>query len=71
MGQIHALALQLITKGIIELIVYDNSKIGTDSVLSSDLRVHLPFGKERKGVGFVTMPAYCLDSFWEGINIQP
>ena len=68
-GQIHALALQLVSKGIVALSVSDQTKLGTEKLTSKDLFVTLPFGKKRTRRGTVTHPAYMIDKYWLGMNM--
>ena len=65
MGPIHALALQLITKGIIGLAVTDHANIGTDKLCAKHLVVTIPMAKQ----GSITLPAFMFDSSWEGLNV--
>ena len=46
MKQIHALVLQLFTKGIIELAVLDKTKIGTDKLQKEHLFVNTMMAKK-------------------------
>ena len=69
MGQIHALYLQLIAKGIINYDVKDRSKIGTERLKQDDLFLICPKMK------FVTngiqccLPGYMVNSLWDGLNL--
>ena len=65
MGQIHALALQLLANGIIGLVVEDQTKIGTDKLNQDHTGVTLLNAKN----GHVMLPAYFVDSCWKGMNI--
>ena len=64
MGQIHALALQLITKGIIALTVMDSTKIRTIKLRQEHLVVTIPMAKQ----GSISLKAFMFDSSWEGLN---
>ena len=65
MGQIHALALQLLANGIIGLVVEDQTKIGTDKLNQDHTGVTLLNAKN----GDVMLPAYFVGSCWKGMNI--
>jgi len=55
-GPIHALSLQLLSRGIIELTVSDETKIGTMALNSKLAMITLP-NAEHNGV---TLPAYTI-----------
>ena len=65
MGQIHALTLQLLARGIIELKVSHVTKVGTDTLNDSHVVIDLANIKSSTGI---VMPAYCVDECWEGLN---
>ena len=65
MGPIHALALKLITKGVISLSVTNGTKIGTDKLCANHLLVTILMAKQ----GSITLPAFIFNSRWEGLNI--
>ena len=65
MRQIHALAMQLITKGIVALTVTDSTKIGTNKLRQEHLVVTIPMEKQ----GSITLPEFMFDISWEGLNI--
>ncbi len=65
-GPVHGLALQLYALGIIGIDVADTTKIGTERLDTSHLRITLPakdFGGE---VGF--MPVYAVMDSYHGLN---
>ena len=69
MGQVHALCLQMIAKGMIELKVNDKTKVGTDKIARGDLSVSCPIVKRvRSGLTYC-YESYRLDEMWEGINV--
>ena len=58
MGQVHALCLQMIAKGIIELKVNNKTNIGTDEMTRGELSVACPIVKRvRNGL------TYCYESY--------
>ena len=65
MEQIHALVLQLFTKGVVELAVQDKNKIGTDKLQKEHLFVKTVMAKK----GGVVLPAYIFPSSWIGLNV--
>jgi len=68
MGQMHALCLQMIAKGIIQLKIDDKTKMGTDKVTRRDLSVACPIVKRvRNGLTYC-YESYRMDEMWEGIN---
>ena len=69
-GQIHALFLQLIAKGIITYDVKDHTKIGTEKLRQDDLFLICP--KKRVMVEGIKCcrPGYVVDSMWEGMNLM-
>ena len=69
MGQIHAILLQLIAKGVIALKVKDPTKIRTPKILVSDLSVTTPNAKCVKRGMTLLSPAYLVDKYWDGINL--
>ena len=66
MGQLHALCLQLVAKGIVELVPKDKSRIGSDKFSEGDVFIKLGNGVNARGL---RMPAYMIDSYWEGLNL--
>ena len=66
MGQLHALGLQLIAKGIVQLVPKDSSKIGTDKFSDGDVYLRLGNGVNERGR---RMPSYLINSNWEGLNM--
>ena len=66
MGPIHALALQLLARGIISVDVVDRTKLGTDKLREEHLTVSLPNAPDSDGCVF---PAYTIPSTWNGLNI--
>jgi hypothetical protein len=65
MGQIHALALILLARGIIGLTVTNQTKIGTEKINQDHIAVTLLNAKE----GDCWMPAYFVPSQWDGMNL--
>ena len=57
MGVIHAPALQLLARGIIELKISDVTKKGTEKLNDNHIVVDLANALDSDGI---TMPAYCL-----------
>ena len=68
MGQIHALALQLIAKDITALMVSYRTKIGTAKLRQDHLVVTIPMTKQ----GSTTLPVFMFERSWGGLDIfQP
>mmetsp|Transcript_15257 Transcript_15257/g.32285 ORF Transcript_15257/g.32285 Transcript_15257/m.32285 type:complete len:390 (+) Transcript_15257:1064-2233(+) len=65
MRSLHALCLQLIAKGIVQLDTLEAPKIGTDKFGVKDVVVFLGNGVDDDGV---TMPAYSIRSKWKGLT---
>ena len=65
MGPIHALALQLVAKGIIGIEVSDRTKIGTDKLKNDHFVISLPNGVDANGA-FV--PAYTIATKYDSLN---
>ena len=65
MGPIHALALQLLSRGIISVDVVDRTKLGTDKLREEHLTVSLPNAPDSDGCIF---PSYTIPSTWDGLN---
>ena len=66
MGHIHAIALQLLSKGIILLGISDKTKIGDEKKLNDNhVIVTLPVSKNARGT---PMLAYLIDESWSGLN---
>ena len=55
MAPIHALIMQLLAKGIIELKVYDTTKVGTDGLTDSHVMISLTSD-------------FVLSDNWDGLN---
>ena len=70
MGRVHALCLQMTAKGIIELKMDDETKMGTDKVTRRELSVACPIitcKRVRNGLTYY-YESYRMDEMWEGIN---
>jgi superfamily II DNA helicase RecQ len=65
MEQIHALVLQLFSKGVVELAVLDKTKIGTDKLHKEHLFVKTMMAKK----GGVVLPASMFPNSWSGLNV--
>ena len=65
MGPIHALALQLLAKGIIELKVSDQTKVGTDNLNGTHIIVGLANACNSEGI---TMLDFCMEESWSGLS---
>ena len=65
MGQYHALALQLVAKGVISLEVNDTSKIGTNKLNTDHIGITLPNASDGDGI---MLPAYMLDHVYAGLT---
>ena len=65
MGQYHALALQLVAKGVIALEVNDTSKIGTNKFNADHVGITLPNTSDGDGI---VLPAYMLDHIYAGLT---
>ena len=63
--QIHALVLQLFTKGVVELAVMDKTKIGMDKLRKEHLFVKTMMAKK----GGVVLPAYMFPTSWICLNV--
>ena len=66
MGPIHALVLQLLSKGILGLGVNDIKKIGKKSLSTNNVTMTLPFAINEEGM---KLPAYFLTQKWVGMNM--
>ena len=64
MAPIHALVLQLLAKGILALGVLDTTKIGKKKSSAAHVSMTLPTSMD----GDIALPAYMIDSNWEGMN---
>ena len=65
-GHIHVLVLQLITKGIIALGVSNATKTGKKYLNDGHKVLSLPKTADDDGI---SLPAYMVDSSWEGLNL--
>ena len=65
MRPIHALALQLLAKGIIELKVSDQTKVGTDNLNDTHIIVGLTNACNSEGI---MMPTFCMEESWSGLS---
>ena len=69
MGQVYALCLQMIAKGMIELKVNEKTKVGTDKITRRDLSVSCLIVKRvRNGLTYC-YESYRMDEMWEGISV--
>ncbi len=69
MMQIHALALQLVSNGIIAINVKDKNKIGKETIAYDDLFVTLPHtAMNRPNQTSVMLPGYLVPENWATIN---
>ena len=64
-GPVHALLLQLYSKGMFRFYIEDKNVIGTDKVSIKHVMVEVLFDFNEHGH---RVPAYQLDNRWEGIN---
>ena len=69
MGQVHALCLQMIAKGIIVLKVDDKTKVGTDKTTRRELAATCPIVKRARNGLTYCYESYRMDEMWEGINV--
>jgi hypothetical protein len=67
MGPIHALALQMLAKGIIELYVSDTTKIGTDKISDSHVLIRIPNAKDEHGT---ILSAHGIRGLWDGMSYE-
>ncbi|KAL7529160.1 hypothetical protein ACHAXR_002820 [Thalassiosira sp. AJA248-18] len=67
MGPIHALALQMLAIGIIELHVSDTTKIGTDKLSDSHVLIRVPNATDERGT---IMSEHGIHSLWDGMNYE-
>ena len=65
MSQYHALALQLIAKGVIGLTVTETAKIGTNKISTDNIAITLPNATDGDGI---ILPAYMLDQVYAGMT---
>jgi len=65
-GQFHALALQLLANGIIDLKIQDVTKIGTDKLTAEHVTIILPNGKDDDGL---ELPAYMMNQSYNNMTI--
>ena len=61
---IHALVLQLLARGILALGVLDMTKIGKQKFSAAHVSMTLPTSMG----GNIALPAYMINSNWEGMN---
>jgi hypothetical protein len=68
MSQIHAVALQMVAAGMIDLAVKDKTKVGTEAMSKANILIRTKVTNiERDGKQYCT-PTYMVDTKWEGIN---
>ena len=65
MGQYHALALQLVAKGVIALDVTETSKIGTNKLSTDHIGIILPNASNGDGI---ILSAQMLDYVYAGMT---
>ena len=65
MGPIHALALQMFARGIINIVVTKNDKVGTNKLQNEHFAVIMTFREDNKGA---LVPSYTIPSIWKGFN---
>jgi len=65
-GPFHALALQLMANGIIDLKIQDVTKIGTDKLTAEHVTIILPNGKYDDGF---ELPAYMMNQSYNNMTI--
>ena len=65
MGPIYALALQLLAKGITELKVSDQTKVGTNNLNDTNIIVDLANACDSEGI---MMPAFSMKESWSGLS---
>ena len=65
-GPFHALALQLLANGIIDLKIQDVTKIGTDELTAEHVTIILPNGKDDDGF---ELPAYMMNQSYNNMTI--
>ena len=70
MGQVHAVCLQMIAKGIIALNVTDRTKVGTGQVAKKHLAVTCPRAKRIVDGDECWCPGFMVDELWEGLNLS-
>ena len=70
MGQVHAVCLQMIAKGIISLNVTDRTKVGTDKIEKKHLAVTCPRAKRNVDGDECWCPGFMVDELWEGLNLS-
>ena len=64
-GQFHALAIQLLAKGIIGLDIPDNNKVGTNKLTGEHIRITLPNAVDSDGL---VLPAYMVQTSYENLS---
>ena len=69
MGQMHAVTLQLLAKGIIELTVTNRTKIGTPKLKVTDVTIKTANVNIVWANRTYYTPAYAVDKYWEGIQL--
>ena len=68
MSQVHAVALQMVAAGMIDLAVKDKTKVGTEAMSKANILIRTKVTNiERDGKQYCT-PTYMVDTKWEGIN---
>jgi len=67
-GQFHALAIQLLAKGIIGLDIPDNNKAGTNKLTGEHIRITLPNAVDSDGL---VLPAYMVQNSYKNLSCVP
>jgi hypothetical protein len=68
MSQLYTIALQMIATGMIEFVVTDKTKVGTEAMTKANISIKTTVTSiERDGKTYAT-PTYMVNEQWEGIN---
>ena len=67
-SQVYVIALQMVATGMIEFVVTDTTKLGTEATSKANVSIKTTVTRiERDGKPYAT-PTYMVDKRWEGIN---
>ena len=70
MSQVHAVGLQMFSKGLIKLTVTDKTKLGTSKVMSADIAMKVCVKDIKRNGRRYQTPCHMIDDYWNGINVS-
>jgi len=68
MSQLHAVALQMVAAGMIELAVKDRTKVGTETMSKANIVIRTKVTNIKRDGKRYSTPTYMVDANWEGIH---